>query len=117
MPCTNIGPGYARLSFAVAIIENNTIVGHVSETISVPCNLFLGKKYNIVCCNWPSSVWAYRKLQGYLISQFNKYPRNPQNFLSLKLINPMVLLIDYCSLDFNSSEIMCDRLDSTLNLV
>ena len=33
---------------------------------------------------------VYRKLQGYLISRFNKYPRNPRNFLSSKLIRPTV---------------------------
>ena len=44
-----------------------------------------------MCCNWSSSVQVYRKLQGYLILWFNKYPRNPQNFLSLKLISPTVL--------------------------
>ena len=33
---------------------------------------------------------VYRKLQGYLISRFNKYPRNPQSFLSSKLIRPTV---------------------------
>ena len=35
---------------------------------------------------------VYRKLQGYLISRFNKYPRNPQNFLSSKLIRPTVCI-------------------------
>ena len=49
MPCTNIGPGYARLSVAVAIIENDAIIGHESLTISVLCNLFL-KKRGIISC-------------------------------------------------------------------
>ena len=54
MPCTNIGPGYARLSFAVAIVENNTI--DMSRIISVPCDLFSEeKRHNIMCCNWPLS--------------------------------------------------------------
>ena len=47
MPYANIGPGYARLSFAVAIIENDIIVGHESQTISVPCDLFLKKRGTI----------------------------------------------------------------------
>ena len=33
----------------MAIIENDTIVGHVPRTISVPCNLFL-KKGGIISC-------------------------------------------------------------------
>jgi len=33
----------------VAIIENDTIVGHVPETISVPCDLFLKKGGTILC--------------------------------------------------------------------
>ena len=33
----------------------------------------------------------YRKLQGYLFSRFTKYPRNPRNFLSSKIIRPTVL--------------------------
>ena len=40
----NIGPGYARLTFAVAIVENNTIIGHESQIISVPCDLFFEGK-------------------------------------------------------------------------
>ena len=36
-------------NFAVAIIENNTIVGHVPQTISVPCDLFLKKGGTISC--------------------------------------------------------------------
>ena len=36
-------------SFAVAIIENNIIIGHVSQTISVSCNLFLKKGGTILC--------------------------------------------------------------------
>ena len=38
---------------------------------------------------------VYRKLQGYLISRFNKYPRNPRNLLFLKLISPTVLCWRY----------------------
>ena len=30
MPRMNIGPGYARLNFAVVIIENDTIVGCIT---------------------------------------------------------------------------------------
>ena len=41
--------------------------------------------------NKKSRMGIYRKLQGYLISRFNKYPRNPRNFLSLKLICPTVV--------------------------
>ena len=54
MPCTNIGPGYARLSFPVAIVEN---VGHESRIISVLCDLFLKKRGTILCVvtDWPSS--------------------------------------------------------------
>ena len=43
--------------------------------------------------------WVCRKLQGYLISRFNKYPRNPQNFLSSRLISPNVhtcILLSQC---------------------
>ena len=36
-------------SFAVAIIENDTIVGHVPRNISVPCDLFLKKGGTISC--------------------------------------------------------------------
>ena len=35
--------------FAVAITEDDTIVGHVPRTISVPCNLFLQKGGTIGC--------------------------------------------------------------------
>ena len=36
-------------NFAVAIIENDTIVGHVPRMISVPCDLFLKKGGTISC--------------------------------------------------------------------
>ena len=51
MSCTNIGPGHARLTFA----EYNTIVGHESQIISVPCDLFLeGKEaqYRVLCTHY-----------------------------------------------------------------
>ena len=44
-----IGPGYIRLSFVVGIVENNTIVGHESQIISVLCDLFLRKRGTISC--------------------------------------------------------------------
>ena len=37
------------LSFAVAIIENETIVGHESQTISVQHDLLLKKRGTISC--------------------------------------------------------------------
>ena len=57
MPCANIGPGYARLSFAVAIVENNIVVEHESQVILVPCDLFLKKRGTIsrVVAAWSSS--------------------------------------------------------------
>ena len=45
--CTNIG--LARPSFAVAIIGNDTIVGHESQTVSVLCDLFLKKRGTTSC--------------------------------------------------------------------
>ena len=40
---------------------------------------------------------VYRNLQGYLISRFNKYPRNLRNFLSSILIRPTVYsCYNYC---------------------
>ena len=36
-------------SFAMAIIEDDTILGHVPRNISVVCNLFLGKGGTISC--------------------------------------------------------------------
>ena len=48
-------------------------------------------------------------LRGYLISRFNKYPRNPRNFLSSKLIRPTVAMASrsFCTLQARKIKVKC----------
>ena len=57
------------------------------------------------CTCWTKNFeWVCRKLQGYLISRFNKYSRNPRNFLSPKLISPTVVSLDHIYLGVNYTD-------------
>ena len=71
-------------SFGVAIIENYIIILSLDMCLGIL----------LVRIPHDESKRIYRKLQGYLFSRFTKYPRNPRNFLSSKIIRPTVIIID-----------------------
>ena len=71
-------------SFGIAIIENYIIILSLDMCLGI---LLVQIPHHVLN---EKSKQVYRKLRGYLFSRFTKYPRNPRNFLSLKIIRPTV---------------------------
>ena len=72
-------------SFGVAIMENYVIILSLDMCLGI---LLVRIPHHVLN---EESKWIYRKLRGYLFSRFTKYPRNPRNLLSSKIIRPTVL--------------------------
>ena len=72
-------------SFGVAIIENYIIILSLDMCLGI---LLVRIPHHVLN---EESKRIYRKLRGYLFSRFTKYPRNPRNFLSSKIVRPTVL--------------------------
>ena len=73
-------------SFGVAIIENYIIILSLDMCLRI---LLIQIPHNVLNEEFKR---IYRKLRGYLFSRFTKYPRNPRNFLSSKIICPTVCI-------------------------
>ena len=73
--------------FAIAIIENDTIVGHMPRNTS-RLKYFHRAISNSPPCVERKNLNGYTGLRGYLFSRFTKYPRNPQKFFILKNNSP-----------------------------
>ena len=78
-------------SFGVAIIENYIIILSLDKCLGI---LLVRIPHHVLN---EKSKRIYTKLRGYLFSRFTKYPRNPQNFLSSKIIRPTVLFLQLSS--------------------
>ena len=74
-------------SFGVAIIENYIIILSLDMCLGI---LLVRIPHHVLN---KESKRIYRKLRGYLFSRFTKYPRNPRNFLSSKIIRPTVVFV------------------------
>ena len=72
-------------SFGVVIIENYIIILSLDMCLGI---LLVRIPHHVLN---KESKQIYRKLRGYLFSRFTKYPRNPRNFLSSKIIRPTVI--------------------------
>ena len=71
-------------SSGVAIIEKYIIILSLDMCLGI---LLVRIPHHVLN---EESKQIYRKLRGYLFSRFTKYPRNPRNFLSSKIIRPTV---------------------------
>ena len=90
--------------------------GTISYDVVTGPRQYSGNLEKLLTKNLPEHLC--RKLRGYLISRFNKYPQNPRNFLSSKLISPTVYvymqLIYTCTLS-TAQAFMYDHIPESLS--
>ena len=76
--------GYAFNPFAVSVMKDSDIIGHVSRKSLATCSLFLHNHGTVKCtitifCGYSASSYVF--ING-------KYPQNPQKFESFEIKYP-----------------------------